>query len=73
MLLIKTRHKEKNLFDYHGSPAIRHVDNSSLDIGSASEQIATTTTVPATPTDQQAYTTPESIVGLLLQMLHLYL
>ena len=54
----KTRHKEKDLFDYHGSPAIRNVDNSSLDIGSASEQIATTTTVPSIPTDQQAYTTP---------------
>ena len=54
----KTRHKEKDLFEYSGSPAIRNVDNSSLDIGSASEQIATTTTVPNTPTDQQAYTTP---------------
>ena len=55
----KTRHKEKDLFDYHGSPAIRPVDNSSLDIGSKTITTTTTTGGPAAQ-GQQAYTTPGS-------------
>ena len=53
----KTRHKEKDLFDYHGSPAIRPVDNQSLDIRSKVETSTFTETVNTSPTDQQEYTT----------------
>lgn len=51
----KTRHKDKDLFDYHGSPAIRPVDNQSLNIGSETKTVTTTTSGPVQ--GQQAYTT----------------
>ena len=54
----KTRHKDKDLFEYSGSPAQRIVDFSKLHIGS---EIKTTTTTSGSPAQgQQAFTTPQT-------------
>ena len=56
----KTRHRDKDLFEYSGSPAQRPVDFPTLDIGSIAETTSSTTTTTTTTsaTDQQEYTTP---------------
>ena len=54
----KTRHKEKDLFEYSGSPAQRVVDFTKLNIGSETKTVTTTT--GGQVQGQQAYTTAGS-------------
>ena len=54
----KTRHPEKDVFLYSGSPAIRVADFQELNIGTEFESTSTSVTTPGVPTDQITYSNP---------------
>ena len=51
----KTRHREKDLFEYSGSPSIRSVDNPEFDLGTETYDV--TTAGGGTPVGQAEFTT----------------